>query len=170
MVVSYCCTCFGAIIVVPLAWLYALSNFQLAIGTFNELLYGYMIQNQSNRHPAGAVVYGSVSGDAWYRCQYILLMAKVSMFMHIDQRLNMMAMMYGELIGVPINYAALRWILLSKKDYLTGKKTDPLHQWTAQTIVSYQSNAIQYVVLGPKRLFENYPELPYGFWLVLLLH
>lgn len=154
---------FGAIIVVPLAWLYALSNFQLAIGTFNELLYGYMIQNQSNRHPAGAVVYGSVSGDAWYRCQYILLMAKVSMFMHIDQRLNMMAMMYGELIGVPINYAALRWILLSKKDYLTGKKTDPLHQWTAQTIVSYQSNAIQYVVLGPKRLFENYPELPYGF-------
>lgn len=34
---------FGAIIVVPSAWLYALSNFQLALGTCNELLYGYMI-------------------------------------------------------------------------------------------------------------------------------
>ncbi|RCK59448.1 Oligopeptide transporter 5 [Candida viswanathii] len=154
---------FGAVIVVPLAWLYALSNFQLAIGTFNELLYGYIIQSQPKRHPAGASVYGSVSGDAWYRCQYILLMAKVSMYMHIDQRYNMFAMMYGELIGVPINYAALRWVLLSKRDYLSGKKTDPLHQWTGQSIASYQTNAIQYVVLGPNRLFKNYPVLPYGF-------
>jgi hypothetical protein len=30
----------GVTIVIPLGWLYALSNFQLPIGKFNELLYG----------------------------------------------------------------------------------------------------------------------------------
>ena len=30
----------GAVVVTPLGWLYAVSNYQLPIGTFNELLYG----------------------------------------------------------------------------------------------------------------------------------
>lgn len=47
----------GAAIVVPLGWLYAISNYQLPIGTFNELLYGTMVQNlKTNRNPLGASV------------------------------------------------------------------------------------------------------------------
>ncbi|KAI1820580.1 OPT oligopeptide transporter protein-domain-containing protein [Xylaria intraflava] len=47
----------GAVVVVPLGWLYAVSNFQLPIGTFNELLYGTMVQNLNhNRNPIGASV------------------------------------------------------------------------------------------------------------------
>ena len=77
---------FGAVIVTPLVWLYALSNFQLPIGTFNELLYGYMIQNKTSRHPAGAMVYGAVGGDLFYRAQYILNDQKIAHYMHISQR------------------------------------------------------------------------------------
>jgi hypothetical protein len=33
----------GAAIVTPLGWLYAITNFQLPIGTTNELLYGVMV-------------------------------------------------------------------------------------------------------------------------------
>ncbi|ABN68038.1 oligopeptide transporter protein [Scheffersomyces stipitis CBS 6054] len=154
---------FGSIIVTPLAWLYALSNFQLAIGTFNELLYGYMVQNSSVRHPAGAVTYGAIAGDAWYRAQYILQDQKIAHYMHLPPKAVFFSQIFGELIGVPINYAALRWVLSSKRDYLDGTKVDPLHQWTGQSIVSYQTNAVQYVILGPKRLFSNYPMLPYAF-------
>ncbi|KAK6460334.1 oligopeptide transporter protein [Scheffersomyces coipomensis] len=154
---------FGAVIVTPLAWLYALSNFQLAIGTFNELLYGYMIQNRASRHPVGATVYGAIAGDAWYRAQYILQDQKIGHYMHLPPKAVFFSQIFGELIGVPINYAALRWVLNTKMDFLNGNKVDPLHQWTGQSIRSYNTNAVQYVILGPKRLFENYKILPYGF-------
>lgn len=153
----------GSIIVTPLMWLYALSNFQLPIGTFNELLYGYLVQDLSVKHPAGAAFFGCVAGNAWYRSQYHLELMKLGFYNHIPPRLVFFSQIYGELIGVPINYLSLRWVMSSKWEYLTGQKTDPLHQWTAQSVVTYHTNAIQYVVLGPRRLFENYPWLPYGF-------
>ena len=47
----------GALVVIPLGWLYAVSNFQLPIGTFNELLYGTMVQGLNHhRNPIGASV------------------------------------------------------------------------------------------------------------------
>lgn len=52
----------GAILVVPLGWLYALSNFQLPIGTVNELLYGLMVNSVDGfKNPVGASVYGSIA-------------------------------------------------------------------------------------------------------------
>ena len=55
----------GAVVVIPLGWLYAISNFQLPIGTFNELLYGTMVQNLShNRNPIGASVSSQFSALA----------------------------------------------------------------------------------------------------------
>ncbi|KAK6461376.1 OPT oligopeptide transporter protein-domain-containing protein [Scheffersomyces coipomensis] len=158
----------GSIIVTPLAWLYALSNFQLAIGTFNELTYGYMMQNVTQKHPAGALVFGSIAGNAWYRAQYHLECMRLGFYNHLPPRAVFFSQLYGELIGVPINYLALRWVLATKREYLNGTKVDPLHQWTGQAITSSHTNAIQYVVLGPSRLFVNYPLLPYGFVLGLL--
>lgn len=153
----------GSVIVTPLMWLYALSNFQLPVGTFNELLYGYLVQGIDVKHPAGASFFGCVAGNAWYRSQYHLELMKLGFYNHIPPTAVFFAQIYGELIGVPINYLSFRWVLHTKWDYLTGKKEDPLHQWTAQSVVTYHTNAIQYVVLGPSRLFENYPWLPYGF-------
>jgi hypothetical protein len=55
----------GAFLVVPLGWLYALSNFQLPIGTVNELLYGLMVNSVGgHKSPVGASVYGSIAGKA----------------------------------------------------------------------------------------------------------
>ncbi|CAH6723934.1 hypothetical protein CLIB1444_23S00738 [[Candida] jaroonii] len=152
----------GSIIVTPLAWLYALSNFQLPIGTFNELFFGYLVQSQSV-HPASGSVFGSVAGDAWYRAQYHLECMKLGFYIHLPPKEVFLAQIYGELIGVPINYLALSWVLGTKGDYLKGKLKDPLNQWTGQEIESIHTNAIQYVVLGPSRLFHNYPLLPLGF-------
>lgn len=167
----------GSIIVTPLMWLYATSNFQLPIGTFNELLYGFLVQNQPNRHPGGAAFFGSVAGNAWYRSQFHLELMKLGFYNHIPPKAVFFSQCYGELIGVPINYFTFRWVMSTKWDYLSGKLKDPLHQWTGQAVVTYHTNAIQYVVLGPKRLFQNYPLLPYGFVLgvvaplcVFLLH
>ncbi|ODV79344.1 OPT superfamily oligopeptide transporter [Suhomyces tanzawaensis NRRL Y-17324] len=157
----------GSVIVTPLAWLYALSNFQLAIGTFNELVYGYMIQNYHYKHPAGALVFGSVAGNAWYRAQHHLHCMRLGFYNHIPPKAVFFSQLYGELIGVPINYLGLRWVLSTKKEYLNGTKIDPLHQWTGQSIQAMHTNAIQYVVLGPSILFSRYPLLPYGFALGL---
>jgi hypothetical protein len=68
----------GALVVVPLGWLYALSNFQLPIGTTNELLYGLMVNAVGgHKNPTGASIYSSIAGDAWYRAQLMLQDQKV---------------------------------------------------------------------------------------------
>ena len=77
----------GAIMVTPLGWLYALSNYQLPIGTTNELLYGVMINAVSgHKNPTGATVYSSIAGDAWYRAQLMLQDQKIGHYMHIPPR------------------------------------------------------------------------------------
>lgn len=160
--------CIGSVIVTPLMWLYALSNFQLPIGTFNELIYGYIIQGQGLKDPGGASFFGSLAGNAWYRAQFHLEAMKLGFFNHLPPKTVFFAQIFGELIGVPINYYSFRWVMVTKGDYLSGKKKDPIHQWTGQAVMSYHTNAIQYVVLGPKRLFKNYPLLPYGFLVGLI--
>lgn len=152
----------GSIIVTPLMWLYAISNFQLPIGTFNELLYGYLVQGLDLKHPAGAAFFGCVAGNAWYRSQFHLELMKLGFYNFVPPKDIFFAQVFGELIGVPINFLSMRWVLSTKWEFLSGKRPDPLHQWTAQTVITYHSNAIQYVVLGPKRLFENYRFLPFG--------
>ncbi|CAH2355239.1 oligopeptide transporter 1 [[Candida] railenensis] len=154
---------FGFIIVVPLCWLYALTNFELLVGSFNELLYGYMVQNMESRHPAGAAMYGSLAGDIFFRARYMLQDQKIGHYMQLPPKAVFFSQLFGELMGVPINYVTMRWILSTKMEYLDGTKTDPGHQWTGQSIQIYQTNAVQYVILGPKRTFDQYPILPYGF-------
>ncbi len=157
---------FGAVIVTPLGYLYAISNFQLPIGTFNELLYGVMIQATSGgRHPAGASSYGAIAGDAWYRAQYMLQDQKIGHYMHLPPRTIFFSQIFGQMIGVPVNYGAMRWILNTKREYLDGTKVDPLHQWTGQSLQSYNTMAVQYVLVGPARLFStSYTKpIPFGF-------
>ncbi|KAI1083117.1 OPT superfamily oligopeptide transporter [Whalleya microplaca] len=156
----------GAIVVIPLGWLYAVSNFQLPIGTFNELLYGTMVQNLSHhRNPIGASVYGSIAGDAWYRAQYMLQDQKIGHYMHVPQRAVFFSQVFGIILGVPTNYAAMRWILDTKRDFLTGEVEDAAHIWTGQSIAGYLTMGVQYVIIGPTKLFqqEQWRPIPYAF-------
>ncbi|KAM0722695.1 hypothetical protein Q7P37_002136 [Cladosporium fusiforme] len=158
----------GVILVVPLGWLYALSNFQLPIGTVNELLYGLMVNSVDGfKNPVGASVYGSIAGNAWYRAQLNLQDMKIGHYMHIPPRDVFFSQVFGSFLGIPVNYAVIRWVLDTKSDYLTGKVTDPSHQWTGQELVSNLTMAVQYVMIGPRRLFQQhiYHYLPLGFLL-----
>ena len=50
----------GIVVIIPMGWLYAISNFQVAIGSFNELLYGYMVNSApGHHHPAGVGFFSS---------------------------------------------------------------------------------------------------------------
>ncbi len=64
----------GVAVVIPLGYTYAISNFQVELGDFNELMYGYMIHagraGAGHHHPAGPSAYGAIAGDCWYRAQY----------------------------------------------------------------------------------------------------
>ncbi|KAF2108814.1 OPT oligopeptide transporter protein-domain-containing protein [Lophiotrema nucula] len=150
----------------PFGWLYALSSFQVQIGSFNELLYGYMVNAGSgHRHPSGASTYGAIGGDIWYRAQYMLQDQKIGHYMHVSPRAIFFSQIFGELMGVPINYGIIQWVLKSKREYLLGDKVDALHQWTGQRLVSSNNLGVQYVLIGPKRLFQQhmYNPLQYGF-------
>jgi hypothetical protein len=138
----------GAVMVTPLGWLYALSNYQLPIGTTNELLYGVMI-NAVNGHknPTGATIYSSVAGDAWYRAQLMLQDQKIGHYMHIPPRATFFSQVFGATIGIPINYAVIRWVVSTKTDYLTGAMSDPTHQWTGQLLSTSLSTSVQYVLV-----------------------
>ncbi|KAF4636190.1 hypothetical protein G7Y89_g1882 [Cudoniella acicularis] len=158
----------GAVVVVPLGWLYAVSNFQLPIGTTNELLYGIMVNSVSGyKNPCGAFVYSSIAGNAWYRAQLMLQDQKVGHYMHIPPRAVFFSQILGSLIGVPINYGTMRWVLDTKSDYLKGKIMDPTKQWTGQVLESCLTVGVQYVLVGPARLFklQIYHAVPYGFLL-----
>ncbi|SJM88812.1 related to sexual differentiation process protein ISP4 [Zygosaccharomyces bailii] len=146
----------SCIIIIPLAYLYAISNFQLAIGAFDELLYGVMVQNlKSHKHPAGASTYGAMSGDLWYRAQYMLQDQKIGHYMHIPPKAVFMSQILGQLIGVPMNYGTVRWVLDTKMPYLRGIIKDPLHQWTGQGLTSYNTEAVLYVLIGPTKFFSS---------------
>lgn len=138
----------GAILVVPLGWLYALSNFQLPIGTVNELLYGLMANSVSGyKNPTGASVYGAIAGNAWYRAQLNLQDMKIGHYMHVPPKTVFFSQLFGSFLGIPINYAVVRWVLDTKFDYLTGAKEDPAHQWTGQSLATNLTMGVQYVLI-----------------------
>lgn len=156
----------GAVVVVPLGWLYALSNFQLAIGTTNELWYGLMVNAiTGHKSPVGASVYGSIAGDAWYRAQYNLQDMKIGHYMHVPPKAVFFSQVFGSLIGIPINYGVIRWVLDTKTEYISGEKKDPTNQWTGQQLAGSLTTGVQYVMIGPAKLFkqEIYRPVPYGF-------
>lgn len=87
----------SCIIIIPLAHLYTISNFELAIGTFKELFHGVMIQNMSShRYPASASIYDALYRDLWYREQYMPQDQKIPKAVFLSQVL-------GEFIGVSMN-------------------------------------------------------------------
>jgi OPT family small oligopeptide transporter len=158
----------GMVVVVPLGFLYAISNYQVAIGDFNELMYGYMVHTRAgvgHHHPAGPSVYGSIAGDAWYRAQYMLQDQRIGHYMHIPPRTVFFSQVFGSILGIPINYGVVRWVLNTKFDYLSGAKKDPLNQWTGQSLVSSNTLGVQYAVIGPSTMFSQpiFRALPYAF-------
>ncbi|KAG9717964.1 OPT superfamily oligopeptide transporter, partial [Aureobasidium melanogenum] len=66
---------------------------------------------------------------------------------------------------VPINYGVVKWVLSSKRDILLGIEKDPTHQWTAQHLSSSLSTSVEYVLIGPTKMFQqsSFKPLPYGF-------
>lgn len=158
----------GIVVVVPLGYLYAISNYQVAIGDFNELMYGYMVHTRAgtgHHHPAGLSVYGSIAGDAWYRAQYMLQDQRIGHYMHIPPRTVFFSQIFGSILGIPVNYGVVRWVLNTKFDFLSGAKKDPLNQWTGQQIVGSNTLGVQYAVIGPSRMFSQpiFAPLPYAF-------
>lgn len=114
----------------------------------NELLYGLMVNAVGgHKNPAGASVYGSIAGNAWYRAQYNLQDMKIGHYMHIPPKAVFFSQVFGSFLGIPINYAVVRWVLDTKFDYLTGAVEDPTHQWTAQSLASNLTMGVQYVLI-----------------------
>ncbi|KAF2733326.1 OPT superfamily oligopeptide transporter [Polyplosphaeria fusca] len=156
----------SGIMILPFSWLYSISSFQVAIGSFNELMYGYMVHGvQGHRHPAGSTTYGAIAGDIWYRAQYMLQDQKIGHYMHVAPRAIFFSQMFGEVIGVPLNYGIIRWVLQEKRDYLLGIKKDPNGQWTGQQLATYLTMGTMYVTVGPQRLFSQHTWSPvlWGF-------
>lgn len=85
--------------------------------------------------------------------------------MHVPAKTVFASQIIGSLIGIPINYATIRWVLDTKTDYISGIKEDPTRQWTGQALAGYLSSGVQYVLIGPRELFkqEIYRPVPYGF-------
>lgn len=72
---------------------------------------------------------------------------------------------FAGIIATPVNYGIMRMAISSKYDYLTGKETDPTGQWTGQDFVSYNTDGVQYALVGPKRIFSSsyFSPVLYGF-------
>ncbi|KAJ7511605.1 OPT oligopeptide transporter [Mycena galericulata] len=156
---------FGAIIVVPMAYVYAVSGYQVPVGYFNELLYGYLINAGGSRHPVGSLSYRTISGQCWYEACSMLSDMKLGHYFHIPPRATLFAQVWGILIGVPVNYATILWVVNTKRNYLNGSEIDPNNQWTGQNVISLNNQGIAFGLVGPLKLFDDpmYTILPYGF-------
>lgn len=58
-----------------------------------------------------------MSGDLWYRAQYMLQDQKIGYYMHIPPKAVFMSQILGQLIGFPMNYGTVRWVLDTKMPY-----------------------------------------------------
>ncbi|KAK7467515.1 hypothetical protein VKT23_004569 [Stygiomarasmius scandens] len=157
---------FGAAATLPMSLIYAISGFQLKVGIFNELVYGYMIDVPgSSRHPLGQLAYRIIAGNVWYDCRKVIEDQKIAHYMHVPPRAVIFSQLLGSFIGLPVNYAAMRWVLATRLDYLREIKNDPNGQWTGQELKGYNSSGIQYGLVGPSRLFQQpeYKPVLYGF-------
>ncbi|KAF5365874.1 hypothetical protein D9757_011049 [Collybiopsis confluens] len=155
----------GAVIVLPMAYIYSVSGYQMQVGYFNELFYGYAIDLGGSRHPVGALSYRVISGQCWYEAQSMLADMKLGHYFHIPPRKVLFAQIWGICIGVPVNYATILWVCQTKGDVLRGLATDPNRQWTGQTVISLNNQSISFALVGPKRLFADpiYTPMLYGF-------
>ena len=72
---------------------------------------------------------------------------KIGHYMHIPPRAVFFSQIFGSLIGVPINYGVMKWVLITKGDYLLGIQDDPTNQWTGQSLASYVTYGVQYVLV-----------------------
>lgn len=88
-----------------------------------------------------------MQGNAWYRAQLNLQDMKIGHYMHIPPKDVFFSQVFGSFLGIPVNYAVIRWVLDTKADYLTGKEIDPTHQWTGQELASGLTTAVQYVMI-----------------------
>lgn len=91
--------------------------------------------------------------------------SEIGHYMHILPRTVFFSQIFGTILGVPVNYGVIRWIINTKGDYLTGAKKDPLNRWTGQNIQSSNTLGVQYAVVGPKALFaeREISILPWSF-------
>ncbi|EIM85355.1 OPT oligopeptide transporter [Stereum hirsutum FP-91666 SS1] len=155
----------GAVIVVPMSYIYSVTGYQVPVGYFNELFYGYAINLGGSRHPVGSLSYRVISGQCWYEAQAMLADMKLGHYFHIPPRATLIAQVWGILIGVPINYATILWVCKTKADVLSGAASDPNHQWTGQTVISLNNQGIAFGLIGPKLLFDDpmYAPMLYGF-------
>ncbi|KAJ2957088.1 hypothetical protein NQZ79_g7145 [Umbelopsis isabellina] len=153
---------FGAISVVPMGYIFAVSNYQVQVGVFNELLFGYMAPGL---HPTVSLFYRCLAAETWYRAQSILLDMKLGHYMMIPPRLVFFSQVFGTFLGSPVNYAVIRWVVATKRPYLDGTMTDPNGQYSGQQAKSYYTSSTQYGLIGPKILFADstYTPLLYGF-------
>ncbi|KAJ7074185.1 OPT oligopeptide transporter protein-domain-containing protein [Mycena amicta] len=156
---------FGGLIVRSSCYIYAVSGYQVPVGYFNELLYGYLINAGGSRHPVGSLSYRTISGQCWYEACSMLSDMKLGHYFHIPPRATLFAQVWGILIGVPVNYATILWVVNTKGGFLDGTEADPNKQWTGQTVISLNNQGIAFGLVGPKKLFADkmYTILPYGF-------
>ncbi|WWC67755.1 uncharacterized protein I206_101667 [Kwoniella pini CBS 10737] len=157
---------FGAAAMLPMSLIYAVSGYPMKVGIFNELIYGYMIEAKgSSRHPLGQLAYRVISGNVWYDARTVLEDQKIGHYFHLPPRVVIGIQILANMIALPVNYGVMRWVISSKFEYVSGQKADPGGQWTGQQFKSYNTDGIQYSLVGPKRLFEStvYKPVTYGF-------
>lgn len=82
-----------------------------------------------------------------FRVLILMKDQKLGHYNHVPPRAVFFSQIFGSFIGVPINYAVIRWVLNSKMDYLNATLTDPNHEWTGQSLVSSLTMATQYVLV-----------------------
>ncbi|KAJ6485410.1 OPT oligopeptide transporter protein-domain-containing protein [Mycena vitilis] len=156
----------GAVSTLPMSLVYAISGYQIDVGYFNELVYGYMLQAPgASRHPLGQLAYRIISGNVWYDARHLIEDQKIGHYMHVPPRDVVICQLIGTTVGVAVNYATMLWVLSTKLDYLREIKTDPNGEWTGQDLKSYNTAGIQYALVGPRNLFADarYQPLWYGF-------
>ncbi|KAF4768045.1 hypothetical protein HAV15_002599 [Penicillium sp. str.  len=177
---------FGAVSMLPMSFVYAISGFSIKVGYFNELIYGCKLTwayfplllptdwftstdmidvNGSSRHPLGQLAYRIISGNVWYDARIVLEDQKIGHYLHLPPRQVIGIQVIANMLALPINYGVMRWVIATKFDYVSGKKNDPLGQWTGQDFQSYNTAGIQYALVGPRKLFasEFFRPILWGF-------
>ncbi|KAL4733385.1 OPT oligopeptide transporter protein-domain-containing protein [Aspergillus similis] len=117
---------FGAAAMLPMSFVYAMSGFSIKVGYFNELIYGCT-------SPATCFAPSDIPlGQLAYR---IISGNKIGHYLHLPPRQAFGVQIIANMFALLVNYSVMRW--------------------TGQEFQSYNTAGIQYVLVGPKKLFAS---------------
>jgi len=145
----------SAVLTLPIGVIQAISNNQIGLNVFTELVCGYIFPGL----PLANIAFKVYGYMTMFQALLMVGDLKLGHYMKIPPRTMFVVQLYGTVVGAMVNYGMMEWIFATKMAVFLGLQPDPSGQWDPRNSKIFYSASIIWGALGPSRTFG--PDSPY---------